>query len=181
MKKYQIIYADPPWSYSFGQSSSRFVGNKYNCMGKQEICDLPIADLAQDNAVLLLWATFPKLDWAFPVIEAWGFEYKTVAFTWVKANPNGMGIFMGMGYYTRSNAEVCLLATKGQPLPRLSHSVPSIILAPVQDHSKKPAETRDRIVQLFGDLPRIELFARQKAEGWDCWGNEVESDITLEV
>lgn len=85
-----------------------------------------------------------------------------------------------MGYYTRSNAEICLLATRGAPLLRLSHSVHSIIMSPVQEHSRKPSETRERIVQLFGDLTRIELFARRKVAGWDCWGNEVGSDIDLE-
>lgn len=84
-----------------------------------------------------------------------------------------------MGYYTRSNSELCLLGIKGKPLDRLSHSISQILVAPVEKHSKKPAIVRDKIVQLFGDLPRIELFARQKTEGWDVWGNEVESDIVL--
>lgn len=178
-KKYQIIYADPPWHYLFGQSSSRYVKNKYNCMTKEELCALPIKTLAEENSVLLMWITYPKLDWAFDIFKAWGFEYKTVAFTWVKTNTNSLGLFWGMGYYTRSNAEICLLATKGNPLARKSHSVHSIIMSPVHEHSKKPPEVRERIVELFGDISRIELFARQKVEGWDCWGNEVESDIEL--
>ena len=191
MKKYQIIYADPAWHYMFGKTSSRYVDRKYNCMTKEELCDLPIISISADNAVLLMWVTYPmgkdeqklnclhELDWAFDVIRAWGFEYKTVAFTWVKTNKNSMGLFWGMGYYTRSNPEICLLATRGNPLPRISHSVHSVIMSPVQEHSKKPSETRDRIIELFGDLPRIELFARRKVEGWSCWGNEVESDIEL--
>lgn len=172
-KKYNIIYADPPWSYDFGQSSSRFVGEKYPLMDKQSICDLPVKELCADNAVLLMWITFPKLNWALDVIKAWGFTYKTMAFTWIKQNKKSDSLFWGMGYYTRSNAEIVLLATKGKPLPRMSHKVHSVIMSHIQEHSKKPHETRERIVELFGDLPRIELFARQHAEGWDCWGNEV--------
>lgn len=108
---------------------------------------------------------------ALDVIEAWGFSYKTVAFNWVKQNRNGTGIFMGLGNWTRSNSEICLLATKGKP-KRISGSVRSVVLSPLQQHSRKPAEIRDRIVELMGDLPRIELFAREAAPGWDVWGNE---------
>lgn len=118
-----------------------------------------------------MWATFPMLREALDVIEAWGFSYKTVAFNWVKQNRNGTGIFMGLGNWTRSNSEICLLATKGKP-KRISGSVRSVVLSPLQQHSRKPAEIRDRIVELMGDLPRIELFAREAAPGWDVWGNE---------
>lgn len=179
MKKYQVIYADPAWKYNFGETSSRFVNKKYTVMSKEDICSLPVNKLSDNNAVLLMWITFPKLDWAFDVIKAWGFEYKTCAFTWIKTNKKSNGLFWGMGYYTRSNAELCLLATKGNPLKRLSHSIHSVITSPIEEHSKKPAIVRNKIVELFGDLSRVELFARQKTEGWDVWGNEVESDISL--
>lgn len=115
---------------------------------------------------------------AFKVIRAWGFEYKTVAFAWAKQNKKADSLFWGMGYWTRANVELCLLATKGH-LKRVSSKVHQVIMSHIEEHSKKPAETRDRIVELMGDLPRIELFARQKTSGWDVWGNEVESDITL--
>lgn len=128
---------------------------------------------AGDGCALFMWATFPMLREALELIEAWGFEYKTIAFCWVKQNKNSDGIFKGMGYYTRSNAEICLLATRGRVLERKSRSVSSVIISHIERHSKKPAETRDRIVELFGDLPRIELFARETAPVWDCWGNEV--------
>lgn len=105
------------------------------------------------------------------MIEAWGFDYKTVAFCWVKQNRSGSGLFMGLGNWTRSNAEICLLATKGKP-KRVGTAVRSTVLTPIERHSKKPDEIRDRIVELMGDLPRIELFARSGADGWDCWGNE---------
>lgn len=119
-----------------------------------------------------MWATFPMLKEALEVVEAWGFVYKTVAFNWVKQNKSGEGLFMGLGNWTRSNSEICLLAVKGKP-KRVNASVRSVILSPVQRHSQKPAEARDRIVDLMGDLPRIELFARETAPGWDSWGNEV--------
>lgn len=118
-----------------------------------------------------MWATFPMLREALEVIEAWGFTYKTIAFNWVKQNKSGVGLMWGLGNWTRSNSEICLLAVKGKP-KRVSASVHSVILSPVQQHSRKPAEARDRIVELMGDLPRIELFAREAAPGWDAWGNE---------
>lgn len=178
-KKYNVIYADPPWKYVFSATSSRAVTNHYSVMDVADICKLPVSQLAADNCVLLMWATFPKLEEAMSVIGSWGFEYKTTAFTWVKKNKKSDSLFWGMGYYTRSNAEICLLATKGKPLPRLSHSVHSIINEPIERHSKKPDIVRDKIVELFGDIPRVELFARQATPGWDIWGNEVESDIAL--
>ncbi len=147
-------------------------------MPADDICSLPVADIAEDNSVLFLWVTFPNLQESFRVIEAWGFEYRTVAFVWVKRNKKAMNWFMGLGYWTRANAEICLLAVKGKP-KRVSKSVRQIIDSPIERHSKKPDETRERIVDLMGDLPRIELFARQKTDGWDVWGNEVESDIKL--
>lgn len=174
-KQYSIIYADPPWQFStWSNKAKKNVTQHYPTMTLQQIMDLPVKNIAADDAVLLLWATFPTLPCAFKTIEAWGFTYKTCAFTWVKQTRKSKGLFWGMGYYTRSNAEVCLLATKGKPLPRLSHKVHSVISSPVEAHSKKPCEARERIVELFGDLPRIELFARQHVDGWDCWGNETD-------
>lgn len=125
-----------------------------------------------------MWVTMPKLNECLQVIEAWGFEYKTVAFTWVKKNKKSDSWFWGMGRWTRANAEVCLLATKGNP-KRMSAAVHSVIDSRIQQHSQKPDEVRKRIVALMGDIPRIELFARQKIKGWDSWGNEIKSDIKL--
>ncbi len=173
-EKYQIVYADPAWKYNFGETSSRFVNKKYTVMDKQSIMDLPIANISAANSVLLLWITFPKLDWAFDVISAWGYTYKTCAFTWVKTNKKSDTLFWGMGYYTRSNAEICLLATKGKPLKRLSHSIHSIIRSPLMRHSQKPGVIREKIVELFGDIPRIELFAREEYKGWDVLGDGID-------
>lgn len=173
-KKYNIIYADPPWTfrtYSEKGAEQKSAKRHYDLMDIEAIKALPVADLADKNAVLFLWATMPNLQEALEVIQSWGFEYKTCAFTWVKQNKISNGWFWGLGYWTRSNAELCLLATKGKP-KRVSRSVHSVCDARVMEHSRKPNEIRDRIVQLCGDLPRIELFARQKADGWDCWGKE---------
>jgi site-specific DNA-methyltransferase (adenine-specific) len=147
-------------------------------MSIEAICELPVAGLAAKDSVLLMWVTYPVLADAFKIIEAWGYTYKTVAFTWAKTCKKSDGWHMGMGHYTRANAEICLLAIKGRP-KRISKSVRQLIISPVEEHSKKPDEVRERIVELFGDVPRIELFARQKAQGWDCFGNEVDSDIVL--
>ena len=122
---------------------------------------------------MLLWVTAPCFEEGLELIKAWGFTYKTVGFTWVKLNKKSNKFFMGMGYYTRSNAEYCLLATRGRVLERKSHSVSSVLCSHIEEHSKKPDITRERIEELFGKIPRIELFARQYANDWDCWGNEV--------
>lgn len=172
--KYDIIYADPPWSYSkYSDKAKKHVSKHYNTMSLEEIKSLPINKLASKNSVLLIWATFPNLPWAIETINAWGFKYKTCAFNWIKQTKRSKALFWGMGYYTRSNAEVCLIAVKGKPLKRLSNSIHSVIMSPVEEHSKKPDEVRERIVRLFGDRPRIELFARQQADGWDYFGNEI--------
>ena len=174
-KRYSIIYADPPWQFKTysDKGKGRSAERHYPTMTKTEIQQLPIDRISADNSVLLLWVTAPCLIEGLDLIRAWGFSYKTVAFTWVKQNKKSDSFFTGMGYYTRSNAEFCLLATKGKVLERKSHSVSSVLCTHIERHSKKPDEARERIVTLFGDIPRIELFARQHSDGWDCWGNEV--------
>jgi N6-adenosine-specific RNA methylase IME4 len=171
-KKYNIIYADPAWSYKDkALSGNRGAVCKYNVMSIEDIALLPVKDIAANDCILFMWVTFPKLNECFKVIEEWGFEYKTVAFTWVKKTRKDTW-FIGMGRWTRANAEICLLATKGKP-KRENAGIRQIIESIPEEHSKKPDIVRDKIVQLCGDLPRIELFARQQVQGWDCWGNEV--------
>ncbi len=181
---YNIIYADPPWrfrNWSIGERAKR--GEKwarrmgrspYDVMNTEDIAAMPVGDLAAKDCVLFLWATHPKLRDAFQVMDGWGFEFKTVAFTWVKQNKSGVGFHFGLGYWTRQNPELCLLGTRGHP-KRVDNSVPHLVISPLEGHSKKPDEVRKRIVRLMGDLPRVELFARQAPEGWDVFGNEVES------
>ncbi len=171
-KKYSIIYADPPWSYrDKAAAGNRGAAFKYPTQSKDWISALPIKSIATDSCVLFLWCTMPKLDEVFPIITDWGFTYKTVAFTWVKKNRVSDSWFWGMGSWTRANAEVCLLATKGHP-KRVNAAVHSVVDSPIQAHSQKPDIVRERILQLCGDVPRIELFARQASPGWDVWGND---------
>jgi len=185
MKKYQIIYADPPWkfeTYSIPKDGKRFNEKStiwrnpdvhYPCMKMVDLMNLPVANIAEKDSCLFMWATYPMLDKALELVKNWGFTYKTVAFTWVKQNKSGLGWHFGTGYWTRANAEICLLGTKGKP-HRVSASVPQLIFSPVMAHSRKPDEVRSRIVQLMGDLPRIELFARRKVDGWDAVGYDID-------
>lgn len=179
-KRYNIIYADPPWTI---QTTSQVPSGRpnslpYRAMRQVEIFGLDVRGIAQEDALLFLWATPPLLPEALYTMRAWGFEYKTVAFTWVKRNKKSEGWFWGMGWWTRSNPEYCLLGMRGNP-KRLNADVHSVIDSPIQEHSKKPDEVRERIIRLCGDLPRIELFARERTQGWDAWGNEIESDVRL--
>ena len=173
-KKYSVIYADPPWAYLWGkgQDGGHFAPEKhYSTMSTDEICALNIKRLADKNCALFLWATMPCLPDAIKVMEAWGFKYKTCAFTWVKTKKDGTPL-AGMGSYTKANAEICLLGMRGH-IKSIDKTVRQIVMHSRLGHSVKPPIIRNEIVRLFGDIPRIELFARQQAKGWDCWGNEV--------
>lgn len=178
-KKYKIILADPPWKYNdkLGTNSAKMGGydKYYKGMELKDICNLPIQNLADDNCILFLWATMPKLQEAFEVIKAWGFTYKTTAFTWIKLNPKSNTIFKGVGRWVMGNAELVLLATKGKP-KRISKSISQVIMAKRGKHSKKPDIVYRKIEELMGNLPRIELFARNKRQGWDTWGNQVPTE-----
>ena len=179
MKKYQIIYADPPWAYNESGSGNRVVSSKYPTMQIDDIEKLPIRYITDSNCILWLWVTFPRLQEGIRLMSSWGFKYKGLGFIWVKMNKSSFGFFYGMGYYTRQNPEICLIGRIGRILT-LRHDISCVYQSVIQEHSKKPSAIRSLIVDICGDLPRIELFARQKVEGWDCWGNEVESDIELE-
>ncbi len=157
----------------------RSAESHYPTMRLEDIQNLPINNIADKDCALFMWTTIPLLKDSFSVLESWGFEYKTVAFVWIKQNKKSDSLFWGLGYWTRANAELCILATKGHP-KRKSAKVHQVIMSKIEEHSKKPDETRDKIVELMGDLPRIELFARQKADGWDAWGNEIDCDINIE-
>ena len=175
-KKYKIIYADPPWSYNDKRNGNgkEYGGatDHYPTMPISEIKELPIADIADENCLLFIWVTFPLLQEGLDTIKAWGFKYKTLGFSWTKMTKDNSKPQWGMGWYTKSNAEVCLIGVKGKPF-KASNSVSSAVLFPRGRHSQKPSLIRDRIVEFAGDVPRIELFARESADGWDVWGNEV--------
>jgi len=180
-KKYTVIYADPPWLYNdkLGTDLAKMGGydKYYKGMALKNICELPIHKLADKDCVLFLWATMPLLPNAFEVIKSWGFTYKTVAFTWVKQNLKADTIFKGVGRWVQGNAELVLLATKGKP-HRVSKSISQIVIEHRQGHSVKPQKVKDNIVQLMGNVNRIELFARQKTEGWDIIEGKNEADGT---
>jgi N6-adenosine-specific RNA methylase IME4 len=169
-KKYKIIYADPPWSYQKMMNSSAI--DHYSTMTINEISNISVKQISDDDCILFMWVTLPKLNEFMKVINAWGFEYKSTAFVWCKKNKKSDSFFLGLGRWTRANPEICILATKGKP-KRLSKSVRQLQIFPIEQHSKKPNQFRDLIVELVGNLPRIELFARQKTPGWDAWGNEI--------
>lgn len=190
-RKYDIIYADPPWAYKVWseKTAGRTASRHYNTQSLGYLACLDIASLSNPDCVLLMWATFPCLAEAFALGRAWGFRYKTVAFVWVKRNRHNHDLFLGMGYYTRANAEVVLLFTKGRPLKRVNKDVPQVLICPKGKHSQKPPEIRRRIERLFGDRRRLELFARSRDgffpdteyEGWDVFGNEANSSIPVNL
>jgi N6-adenosine-specific RNA methylase IME4 len=173
-KRFPVIYADAPWPWiTWGERGSirSSPGNHYGTSTIEEIAALPVAPLAADNCALFLWGTWPWLPQCVEVLEAWGFAYKTAAFVWVKQNEGGNGLHTGMGYFTRSNTEYVLLATKGAP-KRIAEDVHQVIMAPVGEHSAKPEEVRRRIERLFPG-PYLELYGRKPVDGWTVWGNEI--------
>jgi N6-adenosine-specific RNA methylase IME4 len=179
--KYGVILADPPWAYKAWDTKTnqgRTAESYYPTMNVDRIGDLDIP--AADNCALFLWATWPCLPDALAVMDAWGFTYKTIAWTWAKLNRSGLGFHFGMGYYTRANTEPCLLAVKGN-MPVATHDVQALIVSPVREHSRKPDEQYGKIERLYPDVLKLELFARRPRPGWAVWGNEVESDIEIAV
>jgi len=204
MKRYSVIYADPPWKYG-GKYSTGSVGKRngarsasshYKVMSMEEIKSLPISEIAEDDAALFLWVTGPFLQEGLDVIRAWGFTYKTIAFCWVKLEQDER-VFFGIGSYTKSNSELCLLGTRGNIITKgnaldglivRSHKESQVITTSRRNkiagpgnpfHSMKPDQAYEKIERLFGDVSRIELFARRKREGWNCWGNQVKSDVEI--
>lgn len=173
-RRYDVIYADPPWVYrDRAKAGQRGAGFKYPLLNDRDVAALPVGRIAADDSMLFLWVTWPKLQELLPIVDAWGFRYRTVGFVWVKRARSSGALAWGMGSWTRANTEPCLLATRGRPV-RASAGVHQVVEAALGRHSEKPAEVRDRIVQLAGDVPRIELFARQLTPGWDAWGNDVQ-------
>ena len=170
-KKYQIIYADPPWKYK-DKGCNGNCESHYNTMNIEEISNLPIKNISNKDSILFLWVTYPMLQEGLKLMDSWGFKYKTIAFQWIKLNKSGIGYFFGLGRWTRGNSECCLIGTKGR-IKRVSNKVGQLIVTPIEYHSKKPDIVREKIIELVGDLDRIELFARKESEGWDSWGDEI--------
>lgn len=178
-KKYQIIYIDVPWQYRDSRKSGgkTYFGAaaQYSTMSFEQLSKLPIANMAAKDCVMFMWATSPMLADAMKLINIWGFSYKTVGFVWSKRTKNGK-LVSNLGQWTNGNVEICLVATKGKP-KRIRKDVKQLVIAERTKHSKKPSIIRDRIVDLMGDLPRIELFATEKVPGWDAVGLEIGIDI----
>ncbi|TKB53281.1 MT-A70 family methyltransferase [Ferrimonas aestuarii] len=227
MNKYQVIYADPPWDYNDKSANRGGAARHYSTTDLEELKAMDVSSIAADNAVLAMWATWPQLDEARELMDAWGFKYNTVLFVWVKRSKNcwtnlvrelakelcaqvaDMSFtdltkalltpkgwrelvtakrlrelmearwYIGMGHTTRSNSEFVLVGYRGKKLPRLDKGVQQIIDAPVGDHSVKPDEAIKRIERLWGDVPRLEMFARRESEGWDLFGNQAPNSITI--
>jgi N6-adenosine-specific RNA methylase IME4 len=182
---YSVIYADPCWRY---EQKVRVTLDEaqYATMTPAQVQALPVGRLAGRDCALFLWGTWPQLPVVLETIRAWGFAYRTLAFIWVKRNPKAGSLFWGTGMWTRANSEPCFLAVRGHP-KRTHMGVHQVVEedvldAPVGRHSAKPVVARERIVTLLGDVPRIELFARERSEGWDAWGNDPSlggSDVLL--
>lgn len=180
--KFDVILADPPWHYkTWGVESkeSRSAEKHYPVMSIDEIAALDVGSLVGKNAALFIWITWPILYETREVIEAWGFEYKTIAWVWVKAKKSGFGFFTGLGYYTRANTEPCLLATRGKMTVE-DRSIQALIYSPIRQHSQKPFEQYRKIEALYPGKKYLELFARRRQPGWAVWGNEVARDVDLE-
>jgi N6-adenosine-specific RNA methylase IME4 len=188
-KQYDLIYADPPWSYRVWnhKERGRCADRHYQTSKLSSLAGMDLPSISKKNSVLLMWATFPCLFQALQLGRSWGFTYKTVAFVWLKRNRHNREFFVGLGHYTRANAELVLLFTRGSPLKRMSKAVQQIVVTERGLHSEKPPEIRKRIEKLFGEVSRVELFARSRSglfpdeeyKGWDVYGNEVNYSIQI--
>ncbi len=172
---YEIIYADPPWSHDGVMTSGSKASNHYSTIPTERLKDLDVISQANKDCLLFMWAISPMLDEAIDLGVAWGFDYKTVGFVWVKSRTVP-------GRYTMSQCELCLIfKRKGGkiPQPRGARNIRQLVEHPTTKHSVKPNEVRTRIEEMFPAQRKIELFARQSASGWDSWGNEVDTDIVI--
>ena len=179
-KKYNIIYADPPWHYGSKSAVNNSTGKDikslnehYNTMTLSELKSLPVKKILENDTACFMWVTDSHIDEALEIFKEWGFKYKTVAFNWIKTTSKG-NFCKNVAPWTMKSSEICLLGVKGKMTKyKKENNIESLVFAERTKHSKKPEEVRNRIELLFGNLPRIELFARQKTDGWDAWGNEV--------
>lgn len=177
-KKYQVIYADPPWSFNSKKTGGSMKSGalaQYNTMSIEDLKAMPVEAITTDDAILIMWYVGSQPQEALDLAKAWGFTVKNMnGFVWDKLTVKGNPVF-GMGFYTRAGSESALIAIKGKAGNLIAdHSVRAVRKAKIGAHSQKPDEFRSDIVQMCGDVPRLEMFARQSAQGWDCFGNEVD-------
>lgn len=180
-KKYRVIYADPPWKFGSKEPTGKARGRAdytplqavYPTEKTSVMSSWDVGRIAEHDAALFMWATDAHIKDAIRLYEAWGFQYVTVAFVWLKKTVNGK-IVCNLAPWTLKNCELCLFGTRGHMVQyKQKNNIPQFVEAVRRRHSEKPEEVRRRIEELFGDVPRIELFARRRVPGWDCWGNEV--------
>lgn len=174
-KRYSIIYIDPPWNYK-DKGCNGNCNQYYNTLTLEDLKLFPIPEIADTNSVLFIWITYPMIPEGLELIKSWGFIYKTIGFQWIKENKHNKQFFIGTGHWTRSNSEACFIATKGK-ISALNHNIHQIIKSPITKHSEKPTIIYKKIVELMGDIPRIEIFARKEVYGWDCFGNQIKTNI----
>jgi len=188
MKKYNIIYADPPWNLQYLKETKRGINVydlPYQTMSLKDICELKVTEICEANAILFLWVTDNYLPYMSKVMNSWGFEYVTVGFVWNKTAKTTSGVNATLSKYTRKSCEFCYIGKRGKYLVKNPGIVDQYIGTPKGRHSRKPDDVRNRIVEMCGDLPRIELFARPLTPmwptmpGWDVFGNEVENTISI--
>ena len=187
-KKYKIIYADPPWNYGSKSAVNNSTGSDhkplsehYNTMSLDQLKSLPISEMTDKDAACFMWVTDSHLDEAIEIFKAWGFKYKTVAFNWIKTTNKG-NYCKNVAPWTMKSSEICLFGTKGAMAKyKQVNNIEALVFAERTKHSKKPEEVRKRIELLFGDIPRLEMFARQASEGWDVFGNEAPNSIDIKL
>ncbi len=181
MKKYNIVYADPPWKLKYLKETKIGFGVydlPYEQMPDKEIINLNVANILLDDAILFLWAIDSRIPIIPELMASWGFNFKTVGFVWNKVAKFTNGVNATVGKYTRKSCEFCFIGTKGKCLAKM-HTQNQYFPEPKRKHSQKPDGIRDNILKMCGNLPRIELFAREKTKGWDVCGNEINNDIDI--
>jgi len=176
--KYNIIYIDPPWMYN--RTGGQACVTEYKRMTDRDVYTLPIGELADENCALICWMTYPKIEEGVRAVRSWGFEIKTVFTNWIKTNSKSGGVFFGVGSYTKSNGEFAMLCSKGNvahlrpPKEERDNTISSVLMSPRGEHSSKPKEVRNIITKIFGNKPRIEIFARERVTGWDAIGYDID-------
>jgi len=188
-KKYDVIYADPPWAGGRGGRVFKGANDHYSVMSIEELEKLDIDSITSDDAILFIWTIglflLPnknnKFKSVIDVIQSWGFDYTTIGFTWLKTNKDGT-LFKGIGNYTKSNGEICIIARKGKYLQRDDKTVFQALLEPRTKHSQKPSCVRDRIQKMYGKNKNyLEMFARESTNNWDVFGDEVVNSIQIPI
>lgn len=187
-KKYKIIYADPPWHYGSKSAVNNSSGSdikplsdQYTTTKTKDLSLLDVNNIADDDCALFIWTTDSHIPDALELIKAWGFKYKTVAFKWIKQTSSG-NTYKNVAPWTMKSCEICLLATKGSMLKyKIKNNTEELVFAERTKHSRKPDEVRRRIIDMFGDLNSLEMFARYSVDGWDVFGNEAPNSIEIPI